>query len=374
MNNQMRDAAFRGIGGMFRKDRVRWVLVLLLASGFLGVNAQTPAADSNKKPLTVADNGTVTVEHEVVPVSSLLSPEAKAYITRHLKEAQNPELARQDHGIPIYMKPYLEQQRAMYPVEQQDTKIAGVHVNVFSPKDGIAPANSKRVLINLHGGGFAGCWPGCALLESIPISGAGKFKVISVDYREGPENRFPAASEDVAAVYSALLKEYAPANIGIYGCSAGGMLTAMSIAWFEKHDLPIPGAIGMFCSGAGSIAEGDSMYISMPAGEARIFQPFGGSAPKGYLEATVANDPLVYQVNHLDVLAKFPPTLFVTGTRDMALSNALYTNEQLNKAGVETSLFVWEGLFHGFFYNASIPESQDAYRVIVRFFDKHLGR
>ena len=47
--------------------------------------------------------------------------------------------------------------------------------------------------------------------------------------------------------------------------------------------------------------------------------------------------------------------------------------EQLVKAGVDTELHVWEGLFHGFFYNADVPESRDALNVIVRFFDRHLG-
>ena len=39
---------------------------------------------------------------------------------------------------------------------------------VYTPKGGTA--NSRRVLINLHGGGFSGCWPACAELESIPIA------------------------------------------------------------------------------------------------------------------------------------------------------------------------------------------------------------
>jgi hypothetical protein len=45
----------------------------------------------------------------------------------------------------------------------------------------------------------------------------------------------------------------------------------------------------------------------------------------------------------------------------------------LVKLGVDADLHVWEGLFHGFFYNPDVPESQEAYDVIVRFFEKHLG-
>ena len=49
-------------------------------------------------------------------------------------------------------------------------------------------------------------------------------------------------------------------------------------------------------------------------------------------------------------------------------------NEQLVKAGVDTELHVWEGLFHGFFYNVDVPESKDAFNVMVKFFDRHLGQ
>jgi acetyl esterase/lipase len=273
------------------------------------------------------------------------------------------------------MLPYLAQQKAMFPVEQQDTKIDGVHVVIFSPRQGVAAENAKRVLINLHGGGFSGCWPGCSLLESIPIASVGGFKVVSVDYRQGPDNHFPAASEDVAKVYAALLKEYPPRNVGIYGCSAGGGLTAMSVAWFQKHDLPAPGAIGIFCAGAGGFAGGDAAYITLPIGEARMPSSPGASPPPmGYFKNTDPDDPLIAPVKHPDVLAKFPPTLIITGTRDFALSNALNTNIQLTKAGVDAKLYVWDGLFHGFFYNPGVPESMDAYKIICRFFSKELGK
>ena len=204
----------------------------------------------------------------------------------------------------------------------------------------------------------------------------GEIEVVSVDYREGPDHKFPAASEDVAAVYQELLKTHKPQNIGIYGCSAGGMQTAMSLAWFQKHSLPVPGAVGIFCASAGGIFGGDALYTAVPLGEARLSQPIapGARPPLSYFSDTDPKDPLVSPINSPEVLAKFPPTLIITGTRGFELSSALYTHEQLVKLGVETDLHVWEGLFHGFFYNVDVPESKDALNVIVKFFDRHLGR
>jgi acetyl esterase/lipase len=75
----------------------------------------------------------------------------------------------------------------------------------------------------------------------------------------------------------------------------------------------------------------------------------------------------------MDVLAKFPPTLVITSTRGFDLSAASHTHRLLVNAGVESELHVWEGLFHGFFYNVDVPESREVFNVIVRFFDRHLG-
>jgi epsilon-lactone hydrolase len=240
------------------------------------------------------------------------------------------------------MNSWLERQRILYPTNREDIKIAGVHVYVYTPKAGIAERNKSRVLIDLHGGGFDHCWPACAEAESMPMAGVGRFKVVAVDYRQGPQYKHPAGSEDVASVYKEILKTYRPENVAIYGCSAGGMLTAMSMAWFQKHDLPRPGAIGILCASAGSpggmtITGGDAAYTTGPLGSARMASNGagrGGGRGPGYFDGTNPNDPLVNPINSPEVLAKFPPTLLITGTRAMEMSSTVYTHNQLVKLGV----------------------------------------
>ena len=74
------------------------------------------------------------------------------------------------------------------------------------------------------------------------------------------------------------------------------------------------------------------------------------------------------------IVARFPPTLLISGTRDVALSNTLVTNEIFSKAGVPSELHVWEGMWHSFFSDPELPESKAAYQVMARFFDRHLGK
>ena len=95
-----------------------------------------------------------TFPAQAVPMSGFLSPEAKAYVTQHLKDMQDPHMLAQDNGVPRFMKGYLERQKVLYPVDRDDTKIAGVHAYVYTPKAGISAANRDRVLIDLHGGGL----------------------------------------------------------------------------------------------------------------------------------------------------------------------------------------------------------------------------
>lgn len=361
-------------------DGARRIGLMLAALSLAGTAVAQSAAPTQQ--VVVDAEGTVQVPAMTVPVSSLLSPQARAYMAEHLIQMQKPELLAQKDGVPIFMQPYLERQNALFAYDRADSRIGGVHVYDYRPKAGIAAENTERVLINLHGGGFMGCWPGCAELESIPLTALGRIRVVAVDYRQGPDHRFPAASEDVAAVYRELLKTYPAANIGIYGCSAGGMLTGMSVAWFQAHALPRPGAVGIFCAGATLSAAGfggDSDYFNGPLGDARLPPPYpnpasGDAARLPYLVGADLKDPLVSPTSSDAVLSHFPPTLIITGTRGFELSSSVYTHTQLVRVGVDAELHVWEGLFHGFFYNADVPESRQAYDVMLRFFDRKLGR
>jgi monoterpene epsilon-lactone hydrolase len=256
--------------------------------------------------------------------------------------------------------------------------VDGVYTDIVTPANGVPEKNKNRVLINLHGGGFVFGARTIAMMESIPIASVAQMKVVTVDYRQGPENHFPAASEDVATVYRALLKQYKPGNIGIFGCSAGGMLTGEALVWFQAHDLPRPGAAGMFCAGAGHTLEGDSRYASaalngqIPPPPSTPDKP--GTMPLVYFDGADPKDPLVTPLESPKMMARFPPMLLVTATRDIAMSPVITTHQTLVRLGVDAELHVWDGLQHSFFTDIDLPESKEYFMVVGRFFDKHLGR
>ena len=357
------------------------VIAISLRAG--GASAQPPDKHQGE---AVDPDGTLHIRGLSAPLSSFLSPEARSYMLHVLRDkpfsggpspAQDIKAyrARQDEIMNWFLKPILER----YPVNVEHKTIAGIYTDIVTPKDGVATRNRNRILLNVHGGGFVSGARTAALVESIPIASVEKIKVITIDYRMGPEYRFPAASEDVAAVYREILKEYQPQHIGLYGCSAGGMLTAMSIAWFQKNHLPNPSAIGVLCASIGELGGGDASFITEPLNGLTI--PAGRASSDGpaqfrpaYLSNVDPKDPLAYPINSSALVAKFPPTLLVTSTRGMEYSSAINSHNALVRAGVDAELHVWDGLPHAFWYNSDLPESREVYDVIARFFDRHFGK
>jgi monoterpene epsilon-lactone hydrolase len=287
--------------------------------------------------VSVDENGTVHLPPMAVPFSSFAGPEARAAFIAAQKKNQLPSSPSSNLNIATvnesnvlqfrrasseFLKNAVERTKALYSVESTPTTIGGVYTDVITPKDGIAPGNRNRVLINLHGGGFLVGAREISILESLPVASLGKIKVIAVDYRQGPEYRFPAASEDAVAVYRELLKTYKPKNIGIYGCSAGGFLTAETMAWIENVSLPAPGAIGIFCASAGGWGGGDSIYTQQldgtPNSAGELAPPHPQVGNTAYFSQSDFNDPMVSPLRSSQILAKFPPTLIISSTRDSA--------------------------------------------------------
>lgn len=337
------------------------------------------------EPPSIDALGNVHVPSIVVPLSPLASQEAKSDFLNYVRNTQSPCVTPGDsNDIVAFRKrlddclnrPAVARLRAVFPVSIKPQRIAGVMTDVIEPSTGVAERNRRRVLINLHDGFFLFDAGLGGQLGSIPVASSGAIKVISIDYREAPENKFPAASEDVAAVYRQLLKEYPAKNIGLYGCSAGGVLTAESVAWFHSHNLPNPGAIGIFGAGALVPWVGDSSYVGpLLTGSVPNAQEPNPLPPYFDVPRIDIHDSLVSPVYHPSVLATFPPTLVLSGTRDIGLSTAVYTHAQLSKAGVDAVLHVWEGAAHCTYTHGDpdVPETRDAWRVIAEFFDRHLG-
>jgi monoterpene epsilon-lactone hydrolase len=307
----------------------------------------------------------------VVEVPQTISPEAQ----KALAKEGNPPASHDT--TPKMPQPRQTRQmtsdatKALYPVNIAFSTIAEIPVSIVTPL--VTPADkANRVLINLHGGGFTS--DSGSLTESIPVANLTQTRVVSVLYRLAPEHPFPAAVEDVVAVYKELIKTIEPKNIAIYGSSAGAVLTPEVGVKIKQLGLPLPGALGIF-SGAGDFTQtGDSQQIYGVQG--LLGHP--DTRPKGvqwlavYVGSTDPKDPVLSPF--FADLHGMPPTLLMTSTRDMLLSDTTILHRAFLRAGVDASLVVFEGLNHCFWYNPDLPESREANTIMAKFFDTHLGR
>ncbi|SEM96919.1 Acetyl esterase/lipase [Sphingomonas gellani] len=313
-----------------------------------------------------------------LPPSSQLSPEARKVLIRMREETAPKSIAgdivKQRAFYQAWNDRRLVEMHRVFATRTAHELIGGVAVDIVTPTGGVPPAQANRVLLNVHGGAFMWGSGSGALVEAIPIAATMKVKVITVDYRMTPEHHYPAASEDVTAVYRALLKRYRPENIGIYGCSAGGVITAQATAWIHRQRLPRPGAIGTFC-GTGAGYSGDSPYLAGPTtdGDVLAAPSLPATIPSPYMAGVAADDPQAYPLDADAEVKAMPPTLLLAGGRDFAVSALTLAHRRLAKAGVESQLHIFDGLPHAFFMWPDMPESREAYRIVSTFFDRHLG-
>ncbi len=192
---------------------------------------------------TFDDDGTAHVTR-VVPMPATISPEAQKWLDSLAREKYGPQtLAERRASTDKWRAEDSAEAEKLFPVKIEEKTIRGVRTDVITPLE-TPEANRGRVLINLHGGGFNS--DSGSLIEGVPICNLAKMPVVSVYYRLAPENPFPAAVDDVLAVYQELLKDHRPQNIGIFGTSAGGILTAEAAVKLKQAGLPLPGALGLF--------------------------------------------------------------------------------------------------------------------------------
>jgi epsilon-lactone hydrolase len=352
---------------------------------------------TNYRDVTVNPDGSVTVKNAVVPLPAVMSEASKKVLMR-TRPTEGPgapvpvptgiaDMAELRRVYNENLKPNVDHMREVFPVDIEETTIAGIPAAIVTPKGGVPERNRNRLFLNGPGGGFRTGVRGNGLLISIPVAATLGVRVVSITYRQGPEYRYPAASEDLLKVWDHFTKTYRPQNIGMVGCSAGGSLVTHTTAILIKAGRPTPGVLGVYCSGLGSPGAGDSQFLSAlsvtnaPAGLTQAGTPAPAAAapaptaaPMSYMQGTDPKDFLINPTVDEKLLAKWPPTVFFTATRDGAASGAMYSYLKLTRLGIDSKVMIFDGLYHGFMTNPDFAEAQDGYKIAAAFYDKHLGR
>jgi epsilon-lactone hydrolase len=344
------------------KARILFLAPLTFALAAFPLKAQTNSA-VEKDSAAFDSDGTAHITR-TVPVPQTISAEAQKWLNSLIASTPGPEsLAERRKRTDIWRAQDSAQAEELYPVKIEETTTAGVRTDIITPLE-MPDANRNRVLINLHGGGFNS--DSGSLIEGVPIANLAKLKVVSVYYRLAPENPFPAPVDDVVAVYRELLKTYKPQNIGVFGTSAGAILTAEVTSKLKQLGLPLPGTLGMFSALTDFSRVGDSRQMFTLNGFPGAMKPtYPQDLDDQYVAKADRRDPVLSPL--FADLHGWPPTLLVTSTRDILLSDTTTFHRALLRNGVDARLVVFEALPHAFWYHFQLPETKEALELMANF-------
>ena len=234
--------------------------------------------------------------------------------------------------------------------------------------DGIEP---RHVVLYFHGGVYV---LGDAFLVADLASQVGRrtdAKVISVDYRLGPEHPYPAAVDDALAAYEALLDDgIAPSDIVFAGESAGGGLAIATLVNARDHGLPLPAAAFVMSPYADLTLAGSTMESKREVDP--LLSPEGLRAR--VTDYTAGQDAGLALISPIFAeLSGLPPLIIQAGSHEVLLDDAIRLAGVAASADVEITLDITPGVPHVFqAYHPILEEAVEALERAGRFLSAHL--
>lgn len=288
----------------------------------------------------------------------MLDPQARALIDLMIEK-----------GVPPTHTLTPEQARAFYrdrrgftqpepPVmaEVRDLSVGDLPLRLYRPD---ASGQTLPVLLYLHGGGWTiGDLDTHDVLCRQLAREAG-CAVVAVDYRMGPEHRFPAAVDDCVQAFRWVLAQAPdlhldPRRTAVGGDSAGGNLAAALCLVQRDAGQPLPGF----------------QLLIYPATDMRAVAPSHTTNGQGYM---LTNDSIAwYRGNYIADAAQWtdwraspllaashaglPPALVLTAGFDPLRDEGLQYANALSAAGVPTQYVCFERQIHGFITMSRVIE------------------
>jgi acetyl esterase len=292
------------------------------------------------------------LEERGVPAMHTLSPDASRRLyrdRRHLVQPDPPQVAQ------------------VQPLQAPGPH-GGIALRLYRPLRSSRPASAALpVLIYFHGGGWViGDLDTHDTLCRELANGAG-IAVVAVDYRMGPEHRFPAAVDDCIAATKWVHAQAATLGldakrIAVGGDSAGGNLAAV---------------VALTARDTGDMALAYQLLI-YPATDMRRIAPSHTRNGQGYLLTT---DTMAYFQGHYITdaahelewraspllhpdLRHLPPALVLTAGFDPLRDEGIDYAQRLSLAGNRATHISFERQIHGFILMGRvIDEANDAVAI-----------
>lgn len=251
-------------------------------------------------------------------------------------------------------------------VERTPATIGGVSCEWLRP----AGVSSRDFIVYLHGGAY--CQGSLVTHRGLGtrLALAAGIAVLMVDYRLAPEFPFPAALDDVIALWTALAKDQPNARIVLAGDSAGGGLAVAACFRMSAAGLRMPVALELICPWV------DLACLAQEGAMDRIFDPM--KTRQGLLKLAPlyhgANDPRDPLISPLyGDLDGLPPTLLLAAEHDIACDEAERFATRAQASGVPLEFILGREMLHVWpLFAGYLPEADEAIATMGAFARRHL--
>ena len=232
-------------------------------------------------------------------------------------------------------------------------------VRIYTPKSGTAPF---PVVVYYHGGGWVIANKDVYDGGARALSKMANAVVVSVDYRLGPEHKFPAAHDDAFATYEWALKNAAslngdPKRLAVAGESAGGGLAVATAIMARDKKAQMPLAIVSVYPIAGT----DTMTSSYV--ENAKAKPLNRAMMSWFFEKYL-NGPQDRANPRVNLVAAdlngLPPTTIINAQIDPLRSDGEVLAQRMRAAGVQVQQKTYAGVTHEFFGMGAVVDNAKA--------------
>lgn len=302
--------------------------------------------------------------------------DAQAKLGAQPIETLTPDVARKQptpaDGVAVVLREKGKDPTDPMGVETSDIEYDGaagkLAARVYKP-EGADASEHLPVVLYFHGGGFV--IANIDVYDASPraIAKMAKAIVVSAEYRQAPEHKFPGAHDDAFAAYQWLLANVEslggdPTRIAIMGESAGGGLALATSVKARDLGLQAPVRQVLVYPVAGVDMETESYRLyanAKPLNKAMMAWFVGHYLNDDGDKA----DPRIDAIGLAD-LSNLPDTTIVNAEIDPLCSDGELLAAKLERAGVNVNRRVFDGATHEFFgMGAVVGEAKHAEDMVA---------
>jgi len=235
-----------------------------------------------------------------------------------------------------------------------------IHACIYKPHSGAGPFPA---IVYYHGGGFSLGSVKMYDATSRSLAEQTGAMVFSIEYREGPEAKFPTAHNDAFTAYKYVIENATALSININKlavCGEGAGANLACNVCIAARDAVIKTPVYQLL--IYPITEGTmntASYTKYAAAEP-VSQALASWELKNYL--TKMSDTSDTRISLITAdLHSLPPTTIINATIDPRSDDGQMLEAALNNAGVSVIRKMYEGVTHDFYgMNIVLPEARDA--------------